>query len=147
MAPKHSRFRVAANAPVPVEGASSTAQPVLTSLQALSTMASLPVVPVSTQGRVIFVFGTSNKYPAEKYILAETPTDTGSVKVVVKVSAPSGLRIELDSVIQLGRVEVRRAWRRANGSLPEGDVIEGLCPFEIAVNLFGSGDKRKRGAE
>jgi hypothetical protein len=65
-------------------------------------------------------------------------------QVLVKFNGMPREVPQLDSLVELQGCELRDAWRNATGAIPEGQVIAGLSPRELALNLLQG--KRKREA-
>eukprot|EP00435_Cladocopium_sp_Y103_P054470 s306_g17.t1 len=106
----------------------------------------LPVAPLTTQGRVIFLYGESSKYPVVKFVIVgEKVGDEDAPKVLTKCSAKPGClgSIGVDSMVVLEMVEVRKTWRKPNGEIPESAVVGGLAGVELSANFATA--KRKRG--
>jgi hypothetical protein len=65
------------------------------------------------------------------------------VHVVCKLNSAPKIKLELDSIIKLCNVEVRRAWVKSDQTQPEGHLVANLVPIELAVDFASA--KRRRG--
>ena len=65
------------------------------------------------------------------------------VHVVCKLNSAPKIKLELDSIIKLCNVEVRRAWVKSDQTQPEGHLVANLVPIELAVDFATA--KRRRG--
>ena len=63
-----SRFRVTpkAGGSVPAAAAAAAAAPAEPSLASIAGTDPLPIRPVSTRGRIVFLFGVQDRYPQQK---------------------------------------------------------------------------------
>ena len=68
--------------------------------------------------------------------------DEEPVRIVCKVNCVPKLKLELDTIVKISNVEVRRAWLR-DQIQPEAHLVTNLQPIELAINLPTT--KRRRG--
>ena len=106
-----------------------------------------PVNSICTIGRVSYVYALSDRYPNVKFVLSgEGEQETGIVKVLVKGAGKPPKMPEIDQLMRLDGVEVRKIHRKASGDIPEGAVHPDLAIFELSANFgSGAGGQRKRG--
>lgn len=105
----------------------------LMSLKDVASCVREPVNYIGTIGRIACVYATSEKYPNVKFILTGEGQDNGIVKVLVKGAGKPPKMPEIDQLIRLDSVEVRRIHRKASGEIP------------LSANFgSGAGAKRKR---
>lgn len=129
----------------PKAAACPTSSATVVSLRDLVARTHPPVSSISTKGRLVYLFGTSHKYPCQKFILAgETrdEDDSDGVRVLCKLNHPAPIAVKLDDMLAIGGAECRLTWKR-NGVAPESVVAGKVADVELALN-FGGG-KRKRG--
>ena len=132
------RFSMGSGA-TPKGAVRSSATLTLVSLQGIVAPSLPSVQPVSTKGKVVFLFGTATKYPCFKFVVvAEGEPEC---KVLVKCNQPAPVSLSVDDMVLIGKAEARLTWKR-NGQIPESHVAGRLADVELAVNL--PGPKRKR---
>lgn len=135
------RFSMGSGA-TPKGAVRSSATPTLVSLQGIVAPSLPSVQPVSTKGKVVFLFGTATKYPCFKFVVvAEGEPEC---KVLVKCNQPAPVSLSVDDMVLIGKAEARLTWKR-NGQILESHVASRLADVELAVNL--PGPKRKRSVE
>ena len=128
----------------PKAAARPTASGTVVSLRDLVARTHPPVTSISTKGRIVYLFGTSQKYPCQKFILAGESgdeDDSDGVRVLCKLNHPAPIAVKLDDMLAIGGAECRLTWKR-NGVVPESVVAGKVADVELALNF--SGGKRKR---
>ena len=66
-------------------------------------------------------------------------------EVMAKFNAVPPQALALDSMVKITRAEVRPAWQRGDGSMPENPVFLTLSSQELSVNLVLASARRGSG--
>ena len=105
-----------------------------------------PLHTVSVRGRVHLLFGSQDRYPQLKFILAGKKDASGAhTAMLVKGSGlPSCFKsLKVDMMVKVSGAEVRDTRTRPDGRSPESALVSSLGMKELNLNLSS---KRKRGA-
>ena len=121
---------LAKSASVPLHGVCGVEM----SVEQVDGLQTLPLHTVSVRGRVQLLFGSQDRYPQLKFILAASSAHT---HMLVKGSGlPSCFKsLNVDMMVKVSGAEVHDTWTRPDGRSPESALVSSFSMKELNLNL------------